>query len=167
MAPLIDPKPRELGVSYAYSCQTEIAMFLNRTYYRGRHFLYFTKDYSPSGNPWSSSPAWIYLNLDQAVKRRDYYEPKIAAAKRGLQKGITIACDKGWITQDVKRKLLVEVEELDIEWFRPKIVRLKLTPEVLAESRAVSRPWATFDEYIVDELPDAELETVIESPGRE
>jgi len=167
MASLIDPKPKELAATYAYSCQSEIAIYLNRKYYGGRHFLYYTTEYSPLGNPWSSSPAWIYLNLDQAVKRKDYYEPKIVVAKQGLQKGIIAASTKGWIESAVKRRLMAEVQRLDIEWYRPKIVRVKLTPAILATSTQVKRPWASFNEYTVDEVMDADLEVLIESFGRE
>ena len=143
-----------------YSCQVLLALYINKKYYKDKHYVWFSQAFNPIMNGDSSNPLLLYLWLDRAVKWGDVNHPKIKDLKAGLQSGVDAKYHAGEITDDEAAKLKADIASADISWFRPQI--LKINVDKIDEQQITTNGALFPDEYLVEELHRDEFEIIVE-----
>lgn len=165
-------KPKSMIV--LYSASSWLAYVIAERYYGGNHYIWCTPHFDPSSVPSinytvppSSSPAEIYRNLREDVKRGDRHSAKIAANKAGILRGMEFKLASGDITPEQASEIASIVDAAEPQDFRPLIF---VVPFILVEKSLRSVPVSQrahplSDEFIIDRLPREHFD-VIDFDGR-
>jgi hypothetical protein len=157
-----------------YSANSWLAYVIAERYYRGYHYVWCTPHFDPSSVPSinytvppSSSPAEIYRNLKEDVKRGDRHSAKIAANKAGILRGVEHKLAAGEITPEQASEIASIVAAAEAQDFKPLIfvVPFALVAKLLRTVPVSQRAHPLSDEFIIDRLPRENFD-VIDFDGR-
>jgi hypothetical protein len=157
-----------------YSANTWLAYIIAEQYYAGYHYIWCTRHFDPSSVPSinytvppSSSPAEIYRNLQEDVKRGDKHSAKIAANKAGILRGMEYKKAAGEITEDQATDIASIVAAAEPRDFRPLIfvIPFGLVQELLQKVPISQRAHPLSIEFTIDRLP-RDCFDVIDFDGR-
>lgn len=152
-----------------YSTNTWLAYMIAERFYRGEHYVwctpYFDSRQLPPSSiavPPTSSPAEIYHNLLEEVRRGDRHSSKIKENRIGILRGALIKKDQGIITEKQAKDIAAILDCAETRDFRPLIY---VMPYALAQARLVEVPIADRAhplsvEYVIDQLPRSEFEVI-------
>lgn len=131
-------------------------------YYKAEHYVWCTpifdaRSVAAYGSivPPTSSPAEIYKNLHEEVRRGDRHSAKISENKAGVLRGATFQNKTGLITADALKEIKALVTQSQIQDYRPLLYVIpfdlvaKLVKEVPVGKRAHPLSW----EYTIERLP--------------
>lgn len=165
-------KPKSLIL--LYSASTWLAYVIAERYYGGYHYVWCTPHFDPSSVPSinytvppSSSPAEIYRNLQEDVRRSDRHSAKIAANKAGILRGVEFKLAAGEITSEQASEIASIVDAAEPQDFKPLIfvVPFMLVEKLLQPVPVNQRAHPLSDEFIIDRLPREKFD-VIDFDGR-
>lgn len=112
-----------------YSINTELAYFINKTYYR-KHFIWCSPIFDSlsldklsifSKIPPSSSPLAIYSRFKEDVVRDDLHSTYISQNRAGLKKGAIQMLNDGVIDTSDFARIIGIIDQATIQQFSPLI----------------------------------------------
>ncbi len=157
-----------------YSASSWLAYIIGERYYSGYHYIWCTPHFDPSSVasisytvPPSSSPAEIYRNLLEDVKRGDRHSSKIAANKAGILRGVEYKMTAGEITKKRASEIASIVDAAEPRDFKPLIfvVPFALVTKLIKPVPVNQRAHPLSIEFIIDRLPREKFD-VIDFDGR-
>ena len=157
-----------------YSTSSWLAYIIAERYYGGYHYIWCTPHFDPSSVPSisytvppSSSPAEIYRNLREDVKRGDRHSAKIAANKAGILKGMEYKMTTREITKEQASEIASIVDAAEPRDFKPLIfvVPFALVAKLIKPVPVNQRAHPLSIEFIIDKLPREKFD-VIDFDGR-
>lgn len=152
-----------------YSTNTWLAYMIAERYYSGEHYVWCTpyfdsRQISPrtTAVPPTSSPAEIYQNLFEEVRRRDRHSSKIKENRIGILRGATIKEDQGVITDKQAQDIAAILDCAETSDFRPLIYVMPyaVVRARLAEVPVADRAHPLSVEYLIDRLPHEEFDVI-------
>lgn len=140
-----------------YSCQPWISRLVNEFLHPGSYYCWFASEFDPIRNGDSSSPAWLYLTIDRAVKQNDVNHPKIKDIRANLMRAVVreLACQG---CEEHTASVIKTLEGVDIICFRPQVWKIDLNS--VPPSRYSSSQYP--DEYLIRELRKDEFQVIID-----
>lgn len=154
-----------------YSTNTKLSLFINRTYYKSKHFVWCSPVFNPKtlneydvrkNIPPSSSPHNLYKLLLDDVNSEDNHSSKIHQNRTGLIKGATIMLEKGVIDEDDYGRILKIIKTANFGQFTPL---LYVIPKHLVENRIIrvdieSSANSLSTEFQIEDLSSEEFEII-------
>jgi len=146
-----------------YSTTTFLTLAINKHLYGGKHFTYVAEGFFPygKGNPKSSNPLLIYMDLYQPWKDRDQYDKFIAQHRMSVRKGILAREKDGAITPSMATDLNRVADRIHLDFFYPVVYRVKSDiSSLIAKGRAVlaGSGLTGSREYLIQDLDDLEFD---------
>lgn len=154
-------------MSSYYSTTTLLAIAINRHVYRGKHFVYFADGFYPygDGNPKSSNPLLIYMDLYQPWKDKDGFDKYIAQHRISLVKGVLAKKHDGLIKYNIPSDLCKIANSAKLELFCPVVYRAQFDMQ-----SAINNNRAKIDgsgkkgskEYLIPDLTEGEYDLLFD-----
>ena len=150
------------GYIALYSTNTWLAYIIAERYYNGIHYVWCTPHFDPTTVPSigytvppSSSPAEIYRNLHDDVRRADNHSAKIASNRAGLLRGVEIHLNKGKINNHQATEITSIIEASVGRDFRPLVyvIPTQLVVGKVKDVPVSQRAHPLSVEYIIEDLP--------------
>lgn len=147
-----------------YSAGTKLAYLLNQKFYGGLHYVWCApapdSDSVLGGNPPTSDPWQICMDLAEHVRRADKHSSLIANNRGGLIRGASAREQQGLITSDTRKLIEEIVNAATFEQFKPLFmvmayddVKGLVQPVAIAE-----RATALSQEFVIADLPRANFD---------
>jgi hypothetical protein len=126
-------------------------------YFDSRQFSLHTADVPPT-----SSPAEIYQNLFEEVRRGDRHSSKIKENRIGIFRGATIKKDQGIITDKQAQDIAAILDRAETRDFRPLIYVMPYSAvrTRISEVPVADRAHPLSVEYVIDRLPRNEFDVI-------
>ena len=144
-----------------YSTNTWLAYSIAERFYSQIHYVwcspFFDSESAPDSAlmPPSSTPADIYRDLFQAIKRRDSHCYAIERNKLGILRGAAAKLTAGVIDADTEGEIAAIVDIVDLPDFMPivYVIPFNMVRSLLAPVPVGERAHPLSPEYRVEELP--------------
>jgi hypothetical protein len=143
-----------------YSAQTWLAYSIAEQFYGGTHFAWCSPVYDAAtagrhvNIPPTSSPAEIYRNLQDEVRRGERHSLVIEKNRAGIRKGAQARLREGMISEAAKREIEAITKNAETLDFRPVLFVMPFE-RVKDDARVVpvrNRAHPMSVEYIVERL---------------
>lgn len=150
------------GPILLYSTNTWLAYQIAERFYHREHYIWCVPYFDPRSLsvyhitiPPSSSPAEIYRDLYEVVRRGDRHSAKISENKAGILRGAEFKRVSGIITEDEERDIASIVELAETRDFKPLlyIIPYNLVSDLIKEVSVEDRAHPLSVEYIIECLP--------------
>lgn len=155
-----------------YSTNTWLAYVIGERFYASEHYVWCTPDFDARAlpsieqvQPPSSSPAEIYRDLHEDVRRGDKHSSKIKDNKAGLLRGAAVKRATGVISEDDYRVVVSTVEQAQGRDFRPVlyVIPFERVRAIVQPAPVELRAHPLAREYIIESLPRVDFD-VLELP---
>jgi len=151
-----------------YSANTWLAYMISEHFYGRLHYVWCTTFFKACeasldcAVPPSSSPAEIYRELYEAVKRGDKHSSKIAANRAGLLNGAHVKRKAGEISDGAIGEIVSVLDQAGIGDFRPLIyvIPFVLVTDDLESVPVGSRAHPLSIEYVIRKLPRGAFDVI-------
>lgn len=146
-----------------YSTTTFLTLSINKHVYHGKHFTYVAEGFFPygKGNPKSSNPLLIYMDLYQPWQDRDQYDKFIAQHRMSVRKGVLAKKNDKIIPDRIANDLNRVADCIHLDFFYPVVY--KVIPDIESfknSKRAVLAGSGLIgsNEYLIRDLDNAEFD---------
>ncbi len=155
-----------------YSTSTWLAYVIGERFYRGEHYVWCTPDFDARAlasidqtTPASSSPAEIYRDLYEDVRRGDRHSSKVKDNKMGILRGIAANRIAGVISDDEQRDIVLMLDRASGRDFRPLlyVIPFERVSGIVQAAPLELRAHPLSREYIIEKLPRRDFD-VLELP---
>lgn len=146
-----------------YSTTTFLTIAINRHLYDDKHFTYVAEGFYPygKGNPKSSNPLLIYMDLYQPWQDKDPYDKFVLQHRMSVRKGIIEQRKSGVISKQVAKDLKRVADRIDLEFFFPVVLKVKIDVKLAVSSSRASIAGSGLtgsSEFLIPDLNDTEFE---------
>lgn len=144
-----------------YSTNTWLSFAIAERFYKQIHYVwcspFFDSESAPDSAlmPPSSTPADIYRDLYQAIKRRDRHCYAIERNKLGILRGATEKLTAGVIDPDTEGEIAAIVEIAELSDFIPLlyVIPFSMVRNLMAPAPVDERAHPLSPEFRIEELP--------------
>lgn len=146
-----------------YSTTTFLTLSINKHLYGGKHFTYVAEGFFPygKGNPKSSNPLLIYIDLYQPWQDRDRYDKFIAQHRMSVRKGVLARKRDRTISNRIAKDLNRVADRIHLDFFYPVVYRVKpdINSLVVARRAVLAGSGLTgSSEYLIQDLDNSEFD---------
>jgi hypothetical protein len=155
-----------------YSTNTWLSYVIGERFYGGEHYVWCTPDFDARAlpridqvTPPSSSPAEIYRDLHEDVRRGDQHSSKIKDSKAGILRGVEAKRAAGSISDADQREIVSMIERATGRDFRPLlyVIPFERVRANIAAAPVELRAHPLSREFIIERLPRSDFD-VLELP---
>jgi hypothetical protein len=155
-----------------YSTNTWLAYVIGERFYGGEHYVWCTPDFDARAlaridqtTPPSSSPAEIYRDLFEDVRRGDQHSSKIKDNKAGILRGVADKRAAGVISDEEQRDIVSTLDRASGRDFRPLlyVIPYDRVSGIIQFAPVELRAHPLSQEYVIERLPRRDFD-VLELP---
>lgn len=155
-----------------YSTNTWLAYVIGERFYGGEHYVWCTPDFDARAlaridqtAPPSSSPAEIYRDLFEDVRRGDQHSSKIKDNKAGILRGVADKRAAGVISDEEQRDIVSTLDRAGGRDFRPLlyVIPFDRVSGIIQSAPVELRAHPLSQEYVIERLPRRDFD-VLELP---
>ncbi|HYI09946.1 MAG TPA: hypothetical protein VEK57_12880 [Thermoanaerobaculia bacterium] len=152
-----------------YSTNTWLAYVIGERFYGSQHYVWCTPDFDARALPRieqiappSSSPAEIYQDLYEDVRRGDKHSSKIKDNKAGLLRGAAAKRAASMISEDDYRVVVSTVKQAQGRDFRPLlyVIPFARVRAIVQPAPVELRAHPLSREYIIEHLPRVDFDAL-------
>ncbi|MCP8632109.1 hypothetical protein PUR31_03025 [Pseudomonas mosselii] len=146
-----------------YSTTTFLTLSINKHFYGGKHFTYVAEGFFPygRGNPKSSNPLLIYMDLYQPWQDRDPYDKFVTQHRMSVRKGILAREQDNTILPRIANDLNRVADRIHLDFFYPVVYRIKPDINALLNTQRAVLAGSGLKgscEYLIQDLGDLEFD---------
>ena len=150
-----------------YSATTFLTVAINRHLYDDKHFTYVAEGFYPynKGNPKSSNPLLIFMDLYQPWQDKDPYDKFISQHRMSVRKGIIEQEKSGVISKQIAKDLKRIADRIELDFFFPVVLKITIDVGSAASSGRASLAGSGLTgskEYLIPDLSDPEFELLFD-----